>query len=291
MHYYPVQRFPIKKDLLPFLSYLRANQIECHVTEEEGKQQLWINNEQAVGEVSHIANLWLNGDLELVTQPKGDIDTPSLFANNWRIVLEYPISILFIILGISGYILSFNHDIIELFLYQPIQGNRFLPLSHVLDTGQYWRLITPIFIHWSSIHILFNAVVLWGIGCRIEKAKGPWFYLSALLAIGLVSNTAQYFSHINTPFGGLSGVVYGVVGYLAVYQTFIQHPVLQYNRAVIAMLIIWLVLGFTGIIDLLIEGSIANMAHLAGLISGAVIAVLSVVIDRSKNIDINSQTK
>ena len=89
----------------------------------------------------------------------------------------------------------------------------------------------------------------------------------------------------NSIFGGLSGVVYGVIGYVAVYQEFIKHPVLQFNKATIAFFIVWLLLGVFGVIDVFIEGSIANAAHVSGLLAGAIFGGLMVFIDKQLTSD------
>jgi GlpG protein len=96
---------------------------------------------------------------------------------------------------------------------------------------------------------------------------------------------SQYSVMNNSIFGGLSGVVYGVIGYVAVYQEFIKHPVLQFNKATIVFFIVWLLLGVFGVIDVFIEGSIANAAHVSGLLAGAIFGGFMVFIDKQLTSD------
>ncbi len=152
----------------------------------------------------------------------------------------------------------------------------------ILD-GQIWRLISPVFLHFIiaglPIHILFNMMWLWDLGGSIEKAKG-WQYLIALvIIIGVGSNLAQYFYYVFSVgelmasrylFGGMSGVVYGLLGFIFVRRRFDPFFPLRLNDAIMKFMLIWLVLGFVGII-----GNVANIAHLSGLVIGALIGFVT----------------
>ncbi len=144
-------------------------------------------------------------------------------------------------------------------------------------SGEIWRLVSPIFLHFMiaslPIHLLFNMMWLWDLGGSIEKAKN-WNYLILLvLIIGIGSNLVQYFGNqimygevfaSYRIFGGMSGVVYGLLGFLFVRRRFDPFFPVRLNDAIMKFMLFWLVLGFTGLI-----GNIANLAHLSGLILGA----------------------
>ncbi len=75
------------------------------------------------------------------------------------------------------------------------------------------RLITPIFIHFGPMHLIFNMLVLYELGRMIEMAQGTKRLALLVVIIGAGSNLGQYL--IADPyFGGMSGVLYGMVGYI-----------------------------------------------------------------------------
>jgi len=156
---------------------------------------------------------------------------------------------------------------ILLFIFGPTQILTYLgyPLS-----GQYaqlWRYITPIFIHFSLLHIVFNLMWWWYLGGMIEHLKGRFKLLEIVVISGLLSNYAQ--SSISGPdFGGLSGVVYALMGYVWLHSEVRPSLDLRFERAMITIVIIWLLAGYTGIL-----GPIANTAHLVGFIVGLLLAV------------------
>ena len=85
-------------------------------------------------------------------------------------------------------------------------------LSEV-EKGQVWRLVTPIFIHFTFLHILFNMLWLRDLGMNVEFRCGSWRYALIVLAIAVPSNVGQYLWSGPT-FGGLSGVGFGPFGYV-----------------------------------------------------------------------------
>ena len=154
-----------------------------------------------------------------------------------------------------------NRQIIENFLISRYRGDGiwFLP---EIRAGQYWRLITPIFIHFGLMHIVFNSIWLWDLGRAIEYTSQPWKLGALVLGLGLGSNLAQYlFAGPN--FGGMSGVVYGLLGYVWAQGRFNPYAHLRLNQSVMIMMLVWFGLCWTGLL-----GPIANMAHTAGLVLG-----------------------
>jgi GlpG protein len=131
-----------------------------------------------------------------------------------------------------------------------------------LFRGQVWRLVTPIFLHFDILHIVFNMLWLNDLGAVIEARRGPLFLLSMVAVIGIGSNLAQVW-FVGPRFGGMSGVVYGMLGYVWLRGRFDPRSDLQLNRVIVVVMIGWLALGFVGFM------SMANAAHLGGLLLGA----------------------
>ncbi|MBC7427103.1 MAG: rhomboid family intramembrane serine protease [Bacteriovorax sp.] len=133
--------------------------------------------------------------------------------------------------------------------------------------GQLWRLITPIFVHLSILHILFNMLWFKDLGYLIENRFGK-NNLFALIGIsGVISNLFQYC--VSGPeFGGMSGVLYGMLGFVWVYKKI--HHDFEYALPArdITIMVGWLLLCLTGFL-----GPIANAAHAGGLFVGMLFAI------------------
>jgi GlpG protein len=136
--------------------------------------------------------------------------------------------------------------------------------------GEVWRLITPIFIHFQVLHILFNMLWLRDLGSMIEGRQSSTYLLLLVLVIAAGSNLAQFYFGHNPFFGGMSGVVYGLLGYIWIRGKFDPASGLFLHPSTVTMMLIWLVLCFTNIL-----GPIANYAHLGGLLMGGVWGYLS----------------
>jgi membrane associated rhomboid family serine protease len=140
--------------------------------------------------------------------------------------------------------------------------------------GEVWRLVTPVFLHFGYMHLIFNMVWLWELGGVIENTKGPFQLLLMSIVIGVGSNVTQYV--IDGPyFGGMSGVVFGFLCFLWVQGKFNRHFDMHVRNTTIVWMLGWYVICWTGLV-----GSIANWAHTGGLVLGCVWAVIAVTIDR-----------
>lgn len=145
-------------------------------------------------------------------------------------------------------------------------------LRGTLAQGQVWRLLTPDLLHFSVMHLIFNAVMLWFLGSQIEVRDGRHHIVGLVLLTSLGANVPQYL--ISGPlFGGLSGVVYGVLGYVWLANQW--RPRFQFPPALMTVAVIWLLIGFTPLTQLLIGANMANAAHLGGLLSGLVYGALA----------------
>ncbi len=130
--------------------------------------------------------------------------------------------------------------------------------------GQIWRLITPIFLHFGFMHILFNMLWLRDLGSVIEARKGTARLAMLVLTIAVVSNVAQYL--VKGPgFGGMSGVVFGLLGYVWMQGKFNPSSQLSLHPQTVTFMIIWYVICMTGMV-----GPVANMAHTGGAVVGLI---------------------
>lgn len=136
--------------------------------------------------------------------------------------------------------------------------------------GEVWRLITPIFLHFGYIHIFFNLWWLKDLGTMIERVQGSLVFLFFVLVLGIVSNVTQFVMTGLPNFGGMSGVVYGLFGYVWMRGRYDPGSGLFLPQSAIVVLMIWFVLCWT-----VLAGQIANWAHTAGLVLGMLFGIAS----------------
>ena len=128
--------------------------------------------------------------------------------------------------------------------------------------GEVWRLLTPILLHFSVLHILFNMMWLHHLGGAIESHEGTRRLGLMVAVMGLVSNLLQYWM-AGPMFGGMSGVVYGLFGYTLMCVRFDPASPYELDRVNTVLMIGWFFLCLTGAV-----GNIANWAHAGGLVIG-----------------------
>jgi GlpG protein len=169
------------------------------------------------------------------------------------------------------------------------QGQILTPVDMVAITrGQVWRLVTPIFIHFGPWHLLFNMLMLFRLGGMIEARCGWWRLLLLVLAIAIPSNLAQYYLghmdwepgrlvlHPSPAFGGMSGVVYGLLGYAWMKARYEPELGLSIDPSTVLYLLVWFFLCASKEFQEFI-GPVANMSHGAGLLGGLLIGVAAPV--------------
>lgn len=139
-----------------------------------------------------------------------------------------------------------------------------MKINQNIINGEYWRLITPMFLHGSLLHLGFNLYALYILGRRIERFFGSFRYLLLFLIAGMTGNLFSFFF---TPANSL-GSSTAIFGLLAAEGVFIyQHRDLFGERSRVAMRQIIQVAVINFIIGL--SPGIDNWGHLGGLIGGA----------------------
>jgi len=135
--------------------------------------------------------------------------------------------------------------------------------------GEIWRLFTPVLIHMSLMHIVFNMLWLRDLGSMIEGRQGTGHLAILVIVFAVISDFAQYYV-VGPRFGGMSGVVYGLMGYIWIRGKFDPGSGLFLHPSTVIMMLVWFVLCYTGWL-----GPVANAAHAAGLILGVAWGYLS----------------
>jgi GlpG protein len=139
--------------------------------------------------------------------------------------------------------------------------------------GEVWRLVTPIFLHFGLLHIVFNSWMMLALGTAIEYCRGSRTLLALTLVSAVASNVGQYlydvyFTQHLVPFGGISGVVFALFGYIWMKGEIEPHQGMRLHPSSVRMILLWLILGFTGVMGRAFGLHLANGAHLVGLVVG-----------------------
>lgn len=146
-------------------------------------------------------------------------------------------------------------------------------LARHLEQGEFWRLWTPAIVHFSLPHALFNALGVWILGRPLEVRAGTLPLAVLVLVSGIGANLAQYWWEPGTLFGGMSGVVYGLVGAVFVLQRWVP-TWRDVPPGLVTLALGWLLLFATGLVTYFFNVGIANAAHIGGFVCGLLLALL-----------------
>lgn len=157
------------------------------------------------------------------------------------------------------------------------------------ERAEWWRFVTPIFLHGGFLHLLFNMYGLWVIGPYVEKLYGSAKFVVFWVVTGIAGVAASYlsvrpdmnvssigrflFKSVDSPSIGASGALFGLVGVLFVFGIRFRHELPEgfkraFGTGMVPIILLNLFIGFLG------RGFIDNAAHLGGLVSGAALALV-----------------
>ena len=136
-----------------------------------------------------------------------------------------------------------------------------------------WRMVTPIFLHFGVMHLVFNMLMLISMGSRVERAIGPYRYAALVLALAIFSNLAQGLMVPNHNFGGMSGVVYGIFGFIWVQMSRAPSRGLAVDGLTSFIMMAWFFAGFSSQFNMG-GAAVANHAHAGGLLMGLLIGAV-----------------
>jgi len=263
-----------------FSDYLNNQKIENTVEKNEFGYQINIKNDaqqaQTESELSqflsdpthhkYLAASWQSGHINshLSTLPTAN----SNLLNNFKRqagLFTHSVFILCILIYL----------LMNIGLFQPMDSVLSFFMQQPFDYLQSWRFITPAFLHFSMLHIVFNLLWWWQLGGVVELQQGKQRLAILFIFSAAASNTAQFIL-VGPYFGGLSGVVYGLVGYCWLYGHLNKKSKVRLPNNLFIFLLGWLGLGF---IDLL-PVHIANYAHLVGLFTGLIMATVCTKLKR-----------
>ena len=285
-----IATFTEEKMALRFWNYLQAIEIESNLEEDENNEEwlVWVLDEEKFALALQAHQEFLNSpdDSKFTISKKNKTDDnqtneestrKSRFKNynlrdSWLKQNKSPgmISLALIITSVAVYLLSGmgkNTEIVSAFLISEKANGSLSEIS----SGQVWRIITPIFLHFGALHIIFNMLWLYELGGQIEKRKGAGFISLFILVTAIVSNLTQ-FKFGGPMFGGMLGVVYGLLGYVWIKSRFDPGDGLYISQNTALFMLAWFFLCFANVFP-----GVANWAHAGGLVTGAVWGYISAV--------------
>lgn len=139
-----------------------------------------------------------------------------------------------------------------------------------IKSGEVWRLVSPIFLHFGVLHFFFNLIALRDFGLMIEDRVGSLNYFGMLLLIAVLSNASQFAVTGGGTFGGMSGVNYGLFAYAWVRSKLDPQSGIWVHPTNVTYMVGWFVLCF-------FIPNIANGAHTGGLVIGAALGAARAV--------------
>ncbi len=268
-----------------FVNFIRSKGIEAEVRKGETDEfEVWILFEQ---QLSQSKTLWKEfnnkpHDLIYIEKAKEGVEIKKIAEKEMKEEIKkqarfkrkitnqsHSFNATISLIVISGllYLIQsrFQSEIQSFFSFSQYRGKNF---PEILN-GQIWRLFTPIFLHATFWHLFFNMMWLFQLGQMIERERGNLYLLFLTLMIGSLANTAQYLV-TGGNFLGMSGVVYGLFGFIWVKSHVELNQNYFLSSFTIGFLLVYYLLCVFGIF-----GNIANTNHGVGLCSGILFGFLS----------------
>jgi GlpG protein len=155
-------------------------------------------------------------------------------------------------------------------------GGAYAPGLPEIRRGEFWRIFSPMLLHFSIMHFVFNMYWLVEFGSQIETRRGTLILALLVLTTSAACNLGQY-AWSGPNFGGMSGVNYGLFGYLLIkskyepWTGFVLHPTT-----------VFLMIGFFFLCMTPYIANVANAGHAGGLAAGALFAAVPILLRRSR---------
>lgn len=271
---------PIAFDLRPLLGLLQAQGLGVRVTEEAGEQVIWAASESQADQVRKALDSLERGELNEVlrraqalneaahaARPSG---VNTAFAALWRLAAflrRSPLTACLAIACLCVALLSRNGrelvPVLGLF-FAPIPFSSFSQLLlELASPANFLRSLTPALLHFGELHLVFNLLWLFYFGTRLEKLQSPAIVLLLYVITAFIGNVLQYYFSMSNAFGGLSGLVYGLVGYCWLLGVVAPKIGVSLRASTFFAFAVALVA-----MELFAGDSIASAAHLGGLLAG-----------------------
>ena len=270
-------------NLSQFSQRLTANGIVHRVVEESGRQTIWVYSERDVQAVKQQLAHGLKSALrhtEVSASPADVLAASAAGPDPLRRIsrLIYfafrrcPLTWVLMTACIGVALLSgmgSNTGNVR-YLFYPLLSSvsLFGLLAEIDNLSLALRTLTPTLLHFGELHLVFNLLWLWYFGRQLENMISWWEFAVLVTVTAFVGNTAQYWQLGYNNFGGMSGVIYGLVGFVWVLSKGLPNSGLLISNKMFIAFVVGLVL-----MEIFASSSIATAAHVGGLVSGLILGV------------------
>ena len=269
---HPVMLLPDHADTSELRQALWRYHIGHQITGENGRRVLWIADPRQYKELRVLVENWQRGKPLILQHPaKRSYSISTLLV----LLRHVPITAMIIIISLVVFALIsiFGDQMIVTLTIVPIgiAGGEvvFGSLVQTLSSGQVWRLLSPAFLHFGWMHLIFNLVWVWYFGRQIEALQGSRTMLLMLIVAGVGANVAQYMTG-TVLFGGMSGVVYALLAHVWLMSRRVPRSGFFVPQVLVIFMLGWMVFAMTSLAGIVGFGNVANEAHLGGLLVGLV---------------------
>ncbi|SES26567.1 GlpG protein [Vreelandella subterranea] len=268
---HPVMRLPPEADTQALRKALWRYRIGHRITAEDDALVLWVADPDQREALLALVARWQKGEpLELAEQvSKADSlgVLPTLKQLPVTVAMVVVSLVVFALMGVFGDLLVVALTIVPIGF---VGGElSYGSLAGTLASGQVWRLLSPAFLHFGWMHLIFNLMWVWYFGRQVEAFQGGRTLLLLLVVAGVLANLAQYATG-TVLFGGMSGVVYALLGHVWLMSRRVPGSGFFVPQMLVVFMLGWMVFTMTDMAGLVGFGNVANEAHLGGLIVGLV---------------------
>ena len=287
-----MQRFRFKAlevelngDIYALSRYLGQHGVANRVTRERHSWVLWVMDEEAVKPVQKLFLAVQKKQIDLgqyASQMTAEAmgHHGALFHRIEGVIKQLfgcPLTWFFILICVSVFFYT-NGGLryVEGFLFSSKTGSYIDQFGLVkgLPLQEFWRFVTPVFLHFGWSHFIFNVCLFFIFSYRLERAIGLKQFLILVLALSVMTNLSQYLA-AGPDFGGLSGIIYGLSGLCWMLDWRFQSDYFPIQNKLFWVMLLWLVVGIFQLPMLLgLFGDMANTSHLIGLMIGLTAAFL-----------------
>lgn len=161
--------------------------------------------------------------------------------------------------------------LIHILSWIPILGpnifNYGVGYNRLIAEGEWWRFITPMFLHGGLMHLLFNMFSLFLFGPELERLTGKVRFITIYMLAGLFASAATYFLQpLDYVHVGASGAIFGIFGAFGALVYYGGRALPQLKQIILPIIVISIVMTF-------VTPNINVTAHIAGMITGFLIGL------------------
>ncbi|RTR02391.1 rhomboid family intramembrane serine protease [Halomonas nitroreducens] len=270
---YRVILLPHDVDIHDLRQALWAHRIGHLFTEEAEGQVLWLVDPAQQAAMQRLVERWQRGESLMPRERR----RPRASLPAWQVPFrQAPVTAtalalclgVFAVMGVLGDLVIAALTIVPVGV---VKGQlAFGSLAETLASGQVWRLLSPAFLHFGWMHLIFNMLWLWFFGRQVETLHGRGRMLTLLLAAGIGGNLAQYATG-TVLFGGMSGVDFALLGYVWLMSRRRPADGFFVPQMLVVFMLGWMVFTMTDVAAVVGFGNVANEAHVGGLVVGLVL--------------------